>query len=279
MTIEEFEAARPRLLALAHRLLGSVYDAEDAVQTVWLRTQSVSPGSLDNPAGWLTTVTTRVCLDQLRAWARHGETPLLADTIPATQLTADEEFIRREDVARALMVLLGQLTPTQRVSYVLHDLFSIPFDEIAAILDTTSANAKTLASRARTRIRGTHRETEDSDDRHRRIVAAFLHAARGGDIQQMIALMAADCVRTADAELLPAKAAAKLTGASAIAEETRFFVNRIHATTTMRRNGRMVEIIAPGGHPLAGIHIDTGAARITRIAITKIRKSDILTAA
>lgn len=279
-SIEEFEAVRSRLLSLAHRILGSAHDAEDAVQTAWLRAQTAGE-RIDNPVGWFTTVTTRVCLDKLRARRRRGEVPLLADAIPAAQIAADEDLIRREDVSRALLVLLEQLPPRQRVSYVLHDLFAVPFAEVAAILATTPANAKKLASRGRTRV---HRapyplDAGGDDPRHREVVAAFLDAARGGDQQRMITLMAPGCVRTVDAELLPPGVAPTVVGAVAVAEETRRFTDRIHASTTLRLNGRTVDVIAPGGHPLAAIVVETVGARITAITITRIRGADLLSAA
>jgi RNA polymerase sigma factor (sigma-70 family) len=147
--IDEFEVARPRLRSLAHRILGSLEDADDAVQTAWLRAQAAEQTGIGNPAGWFTTVTARLCLDQLRSRERRGELPLLADAIPGDQLAADEEYLRREDVSRALLVLLSRLTAIQRVAYVLHDLFRVPFAEVAVVLDTTPTNAKKLASRAR----------------------------------------------------------------------------------------------------------------------------------
>ncbi|SFB51314.1 RNA polymerase sigma-70 factor, ECF subfamily [Amycolatopsis marina] len=279
-SIEEFEAARPRLLSLAHRMLGSVHDAEDAVQTAWLRTRTAGE-RIDNPVGWFTTVTTRVCLDQLRARHRRGEVPLLADAIPAAQIAADEDFIRSEDVSRALLVLLEQLPPRQRVSYVLHDLFAVPFAQVAAILDTTPANAKKLASRGRAR---THQVADQLDaggdeSQHREVVTAFLDAARGGDLRRMITLMAPGCVRTVDVELLPPGVAPTVVGAVAVAEETRLFADRIHASTTLRLNGRTVDVIAPGGHPLAAVVVATAGPRVAAITITRIRGTDLLTAA
>lgn len=135
ITVEEFETARPHLLSAAHRMLGSAHDAQDAVQTAWLRVMTArSSPSIENPSAWLTTVTARVCLDELRARRRRNDAPLLADAIPAAELAADEAVLRTEDVSRALMVLLNQLTPSQRVAYVLHDLFSVPFDQVAHVL-------------------------------------------------------------------------------------------------------------------------------------------------
>ncbi|GAA4876551.1 sigma-70 family RNA polymerase sigma factor [Saccharopolyspora cebuensis] len=277
-SIEEFEAARPRLLSLAHRMLGSAHDAEDAVQTTWLRAQAAPRDGLDNPDAWLTTITTRVCLDQLRARRRRGEVAPLAAELPAAQLAADEDFLRREDVSRALLVLLARLPPAQRVAYVLHDLFAVPFGQVAAILGTTPGNAKKLASRARARIGGGE-EVPGASSQHREVVAAFLSAARGGDLHRMVALLAPDCVRTADAALLPPGAATTVTGAVAIAAETGLFADRIRASAPMRLDGRAVDVIAPGGHPLAAIEVATRGTRISRITITRIGAADVLAAA
>ena len=230
--VEEFEAARPRLLSLAHRIVGSVHDAEDAVQTAWLRAQTAGDAALDNPQAWFTTVTARLCLDQLRARHRRGELPLLAEHISGERLAVDEEYLRREDISRALLVLLAQLSPSQRVAYVLHDLFAVPFEQVAAVLDVSPSSAKKLADRARIRLRSAEpAQDAPADERarlraadpaeaagmrrraaepaeagigqHGAIVDAFLAAARGGDLNRLIALMAPDVVRTADARLLP----------------------------------------------------------------------------
>jgi RNA polymerase sigma-70 factor (ECF subfamily) len=267
--VEEFEAARPRLLSLAHRIVGSVHDAEDAVQTAWLRTQTAGPGEMDNPEGWFTTVTARLCLDQLRARQRRGELPLLAEQMPADQLAADEEYLRREAVSRALLVLLTQLSPGQRVAYVLHDLFAVPFEHVAVVLRVSPSSAKKLASRARIRLRGAEPADAQGSDEHAEIVDAFLAAARGGDVHRLVALMAPDVVRTADATLLPDTAPIAAHGAAAVAEETRFFLDRIAATVPMVVDGRPGGVIAPGGHPFALLRFQIRDRLIAAIEITR----------
>lgn len=266
--VAEFEAARPQLTALAFRLLGSIHDAEDAVQSTWIKASTADTDGPRNPAAWLTTVLTRVCLDQLRMRNRRREEPLIADVIPAETLAADEQYLRRENVSRALMVVLELLTPSQRVAYVLHDLFDIPFDEVAKTLDTTAGNAKKHASRARIRIEQTGPEptTTGIDSA---LVDAFLTAAAGGDIERMLALMTEDCVRTADPALVPPGTPTVVTGASAVAEETRLFADRIRASTTMLVDGRPAYIIAPGGHLFAVIDITTRDGRVARIDISR----------
>ncbi|MFI5716733.1 sigma-70 family RNA polymerase sigma factor [Nocardia sp. NPDC051750] len=270
--VEKFEAARPRLLSLAHRIVGSYHDAEDAVQTAWTRVQAADLSEVVNPDGWFTTVTARLCLDLLRARERRGELPLLLDDVPGEQSSVDEEFLRREEVSRALLVLLGELSPGQRVAYVLHDLFAVPFDRIATVLDTNPAAAKKLASRARSRLRGV-RPAEAGHQAeitgHLEIVAAFLAAARGGDIARLVTLLAPDAVRTADLSLLPAGAPGDVRGAGAIAEETKFFADRIRAAVPVLVDGGPGAVIAPGGHPFALIRFRFGDRFITGIEIVR----------
>lgn len=267
--IEKFESARPRLLSVAHRIVGTHHDAEDAVQAAWIRAQSADLHEVDNLNGWLTTVTARLCLDQLRARERRGEIPLTADHIPGIQLAADEDFLQREQVSRAMLVVLDELSPKQRVAYVLHDLFSVPFEDIAAVLDMTAASAKKLASRARLRLSAAApaapppRNITDQLD----IVEAFLSAARGGDIERLITLMAPDVVRTVDPTLIPSGAATLVRGARAVAEETRSFVDRIVLATTLLVDGRAGAVIAPGGHPFAIIRMGIRNGLVAHIDI------------
>ncbi|RVW01755.1 sigma-70 family RNA polymerase sigma factor [Rhodococcus spongiicola] len=284
VSVADFEAARPQLTAVAFRLLGSIPDAEDAVQTTWLRADAADSSEVRNSPAWLTTVVTRVCLDHLRARGRRREEPLLSDMIPAEAVAADEQYLQRENVSRALMVLLDRLTPTQRVAYVLHDLFGVPFREIADTLDTTAANAKKHASRARQRVGqpgpnvpgpnvpGPNVSDVPADSA---VVNAFLMAAAGGDINQMIALMTDDCTRTVDPALVPPGTATTVTGAQAIAEETTLFADRILASTPMLVNGLPAHVIAPGGHLLAIIDIQTRNGRIDHITITRAPESSL----
>lgn len=275
-----FLAERPRLLSIAHRILGSIHDAEDAVQTAWLRMQTSSGVAIDSVPAWLTTVVTRVCIDQLRERSRR-ETLADAPAIHSdAALAADEAFLLRDDVSRALMVLLASLTPPQRVAYVLHDLFAVPFERIAEILDTTPASAKKHASRARSRIgpKAPSPAEVSVGARHDDIVTAFLQAAAGGDMSRMLTLMAPDCVRIVDASLVPAGTAVTVSGATAVAEETRRFADRIRASIPMRVNGRAVHVIAPGGHPIAAIDVTTDAGVVTRITIAPISTADVIDA-
>ncbi|TDQ46147.1 sigma-70 family RNA polymerase sigma factor [Actinorugispora endophytica] len=266
----DFEAVRPQLTAVAFRLLGSVHDAEDAVQNTWLKASAADTGNLRNPAAWLTTVLTRVCLDELRKRHRRHEEPLLADMLPAESIAADERYLQQEDVSRALMVVLDRLTPAQRAAYVLHDLFDVPFREVAETLRTSVENAKKHASRARRRLEQAEPAPSVTTADHA-VVEAFLAAAAGGDVNRMIALMTDDCVRTADAALLPPGVPKVVTGAHAVATETSLFVDRIRASAPMLIGSRPVNVIAPGGHLLAVITITTRDRRIARIDISRRR--------
>ncbi|MFH9391922.1 sigma-70 family RNA polymerase sigma factor [Streptomyces sp. NPDC017556] len=275
ITVEDFETARPRLLSVAHRMLGSAQDAQDAVQTAWVRAATArSSPQVENPAAWLTTVTARVCLDELRARRRRDEAPLLADAVPATDLAADEAVLRAEDVSRALMVLLGRLTPPQRVAYVLHDLFSTPFDRIAEVLGTTVPSAKQHASLARRRLAPAQQDAAETGRADQRIVDAFMAAARTGDTRGMIQLLAPDSVRDAEAALLPHGGRTTVTGAADIAAETTRFRDRIRAACRLTVNGRPMYVIAPGGRPFATLDLDTAGDRVTRITLRSARTDD-----
>lgn len=269
VSLSVFEGSRPQLTAIAFRLLGSIHDAEDAVQNTWIKASPVADDDLRNPAAYLTTVLTRECLDHLRIRRRRGEEPLFADMLPDNEVAADECYLRRENISRALMVVLDRLTPAQRVAYVLHDVFAVPFRGVAATLGTSSDAAKKHASRARQRINHTepvpNTSTIDSA-----LVDAFLTAATSGDTSTMIALMAEDCVRVADRTLVPSHTPTAVVGAAAIAQETVLFAERIRASTPMLDNGRLVYVIAPGGHPFAIISIAIAANQIAGIEISRI---------
>lgn len=266
--VEHFEAARPRLVSLAHRIVGSHHDAEDAVQTAWTRVQAMDASAVTSLDAWFTTVTARLCLDLLRARKRRGEVPLLSDAVPSDRLGADEAFLRREDVSRALLVVLAELSPKQRVAYVLHDLFSVPFDQVASTLDMNQDAAKKLASRARAKLRDAQPVEHGNTAEAIEIVEAFLAAARNGDVTRLVTLMAPDAVRTADVRLLPAGARTEVRGATAIAEETRTFVDRIAAAAPALVAGLPGAVIAPGGHPYALIGFRIQAGLVTGIDIT-----------
>lgn len=274
VSTSEFEAARPQLTAVAFRLLGSIHDAEDAVQNTWIKASTADTHDLRNPAAWLTTVVSRVCLDLLRVRKSRDEDPLLADMLPADVVSADEHYLQRESISRALIVLLSQLTPDQRVAYVLHDLFDVPFREVAETLGTNPSNAKQHASRARRRIERTE-PAPTANAINSAVVEAFLAAAGGGDIDRMVTLMTDDCVRVVDPVLVPSGTPTSVTGARTVAEETKLFADRIRVAVPMLVDGRSVHVIAPGGHPLAVVAIAVRSRRVARIEIGRVSAREV----
>ena len=196
---EQFEAHRPHLQAVAYRMLGSVGEAEDAVQEAWLRLNRADRDAIDNLGGWLTTVVGRVCIDMLRARAarREDHTP---EPIVVSEADGgpEQEALLADSVGLALMVVLDTLTPAERLAFVLHDMFAMPFGDIAALVDRTPEAARQLASRARRRVRGAVPEPDGDFARQRELVEAFLAAARVGDFEALLELLAPDAVLRVD---------------------------------------------------------------------------------
>ncbi|GAA3466375.1 RNA polymerase sigma factor SigJ [Nonomuraea roseola] len=202
-----FEGHRPHLKAVAYRMLGSLAEAEDAVQEAWLRLARSDAGDIDNLGGWLTTVVGRVCLDMLRARKGRREEPLearLPDPVVSREDAADPEqqALLADSVGLALLVVLESLTPAERLAFVLHDMFGLPFEQIAPIVDRTPSAAKKLASRARQRVRGSAPSPDPDLTAQRRVVDAFLAAARGGDFDALLAILDPDVVLRADGGML-----------------------------------------------------------------------------
>ena len=229
-----FEAHRDRLTAVASRLLGSRAEAEDAVQEAWLRVSRAGSTEVGNLGGWLTTVVARVALNQLRARASRREDPL--DDAPPARLHAladpAEEAVRADSVGLALLVVLDQLAPAERLAFVLHDLFDVPFDEIAPIVDRSPAAARQLASRARRRVRGA--EPPDATERRREVVAAFLDAARNGEFSALLELLHPEAVLRSDAVATRMGSEAEVRGATAVA---RFLSGRARAARLVLVDG------------------------------------------
>jgi RNA polymerase sigma factor (sigma-70 family) len=194
-----FEENRPRLQAVAYRMLGSASEAEDAVQETWLRLAGTPSNDIDNLAGWLTTVVGRVCLDQLRSRRSRREQPMTETGAQAAALHSptgdpETESLLTDSVGLALLVVLDTLDPAERLAFVLHDMFAVPFGDIARILDRTPAACRQLASRARRRVQGDHVTLDVDRKRQREVVEAFLTAARGGDFHALLAVLDPDVV-------------------------------------------------------------------------------------
>lgn len=269
-----FDADRRHLRSVAFQLLGSVADADDAVQSAWLKVSRADYDAVENLTGWFTTITAREALDQLRARTRRAEQPLggndeldrLAD---AASAPADEDALLAESVSGALLVVLERLSPAQRVAFVLHDVFAMPFETVAGLLDRSPDAAKKLASRARGRLHsGPPTDPRRAAD-HFELVEAFLAASRGGDISTLLTLLAPDVVRRVDRALVPEDVPTELRGAHEVAEETRRFSHRARAGAAILIDGEPGIVIAPHGRPQALLLIGVGTdRRIHTIDIT-----------
>lgn len=216
-----FERERRHLLSVAFRILGSQTDAEDVVQETWLRFASADTSEVRNLPAWLTKVATRLCLDVLRRRREDPqETPELRDDMGDGP---EEVALLAEELTAAFVVVLDELTPPQRVALVLHDAFGVPFDEIAHVLETSIASAKKLASRARGRVRDRVKAPPEDSEQARRVVEAFLDAARCGNTDRLISLLAPDVVRLADSQVLPKGRNQRIDGRQAVVAQTLMF--------------------------------------------------------
>jgi len=235
----QFEEFRPHLRSVAYRMLGSLTEAEDAVQDAWLRVSRAGADNVDNLGGWLTTIVARVCLNQLRSrTARPEELRDVHVPDPVLRLTDDreqpeDEAVLADSVGLALLVVLDTLSPSERLAFVLHDMFDLPFDEIGPMVDRTPAAARQLASRARRRVRGTESaaagaarapgaaEPERDRRRQREIVTAFFSAARDGDFDALVTLLDPEVVLRMDGGTKYPRASAVIHGAEGVAQQAR----------------------------------------------------------
>jgi RNA polymerase sigma-70 factor (ECF subfamily) len=246
---ERFEAKRNHLRAVAYRMLGSPSEADDAVQEAWLRLSRSATSEVENLGGWLTTVVARVCLDMLRSRKSRREEPLGAH-LPEPAVNhheasdPEQQALLADSVGLALLVVLETLAPAERVAFVLHDMFDLPFNEIAPIVGRSPAAARQLASRARRRVQGSTTALDTDRTRQRGIVAAFLAASRGGDFDALLAMLDPDVVLRADAAAVDAGASKEVRGAEAVAG---IFSGRARAAQLALINGAVGLVWAPGG--------------------------------
>jgi RNA polymerase sigma factor (sigma-70 family) len=269
---KEFERNRTRLRAVAYRMLGSIGDADDAVQESWLRLSRSDPDAIANLPGWLTAVVARVSMDMLRV-RRARQENYLGSWLPEPVVTeadgdADPEYeaLLADSIGLALLVVLDSLSPPERLAFVLHDMFAVPFDEIAVIADTTPGAARQLASRARRRVRGAA-PAEDADlPRQRELVDAFLAASRNGDFEGLVAVLDPDVVFRIDAGGRGPRAREPVTGAEAVARQ---ILSRGRPFAQFARpafvNGHAGVIVAPGGTSMAVVGFTTAHDRIVAI--------------
>ncbi|MGW8972919.1 RNA polymerase sigma factor SigJ [Streptomyces platensis] len=268
---ERFEENRSRLRAVAYRMLGSLSEADDAVQEAWLRLSRTGGDEVQNLSGWLTTVVGRVCLDQLRMRKARREDSLevhVPEPVVSRPDTVDpeQEALLADSVGLALLVVLETLSPAERLAFVLHDMFAVPFDEVAPLVDRTPAAARQLASRARRRVQGA--PAPDTDlGRQREVVDAFLAASRGGDFEGLLAVLDPDVVLRADAGGAPDGLSKLVRGARAVVEQALTFSRFAPFARPALVNGTPGLVTAQGGQPLAVMGFTLAHGKIVEINI------------
>jgi RNA polymerase sigma factor (sigma-70 family) len=269
---EQFEAHRTHLRAVAYRMLGSVSEADDAVQESWLRLSRSDPDRIDNLGGWLTTVVGRVCLDMLRSRKSRREEPLgphLPEPIVSSEdgVDPEHEALLADSVGLALLVVLETLSPPERLAFVLHDMFGVPFDEIAPLVERTPAAARQLASRARRQVRGTVPEGDADPAQQREVVDAFLAAARDGDFEGLVAVLDPDVVLRVDrgAMPMPRGASREVHGARAVAEQARSFASLAPFAKPALVNGAAGFVVARQGRPFSVAGFTIAGGKIVEI--------------
>jgi RNA polymerase sigma-70 factor (ECF subfamily) len=281
---ERFETHRSHLRAVGYRMLGSLSEADDAVQEAWLRLSRSDTGSIENLGGWLTTVVARVSLDMLRSRRLRREQPLEPPasepaTNGRTEHDPEREAVLADDVGLAMLVVLDTLTPAERIAFVLHDMFAVPFNDIAPVVARSPGAAKKLASRARHRVQGKSTLPHADLTRHRDVVDAFLAATRGGDLNALLAVLDPDVVRQADPIVIPAGAATVLRGARAVAEETRTNWHRASFARPALVNGTVGVVVAPAGRLRLALRLTITDDKITHIDViaepARLRQLDL----
>ncbi len=268
---EQFERHRPHLRAVAYRMLGSVSEADDALQEAWLRLSRSDTDAVANLGGWLTTVVGRVCLDMLRA-RRSRQEDYVGSWLPEPIVSLDsetdpeQEAMIADSVGLALLVVLETLTPAERLAFVLHDMFAVPFEEIAPIVGRTPDAARQLASRARRRVQGAAPDVDTDLTRQRELVDAFLAASRAGDFDALLAVLDPEVVFRVDSGKISPLARPPITGAAAVAAQvlsrgTRFAP---HARPALV-NGAAGAIVGPERRPFAVVGFTVARGRIVAI--------------
>ncbi len=269
---ERFAEQRPRLRAVAYRMLGSLSEADDAVQEAWLRLGRADTGGVENLAAWLTTVVARVCLNMLRTRESRREEPLdvhMPDPVIAREDRSDpeREALLADSVGLALLVVLDTLTPTERLTFVLHDMFAVPFEDIAAMIERSPAAARQLASRARRRVRGAAPTPDPDLANQRAVVDAFLAAAREGDFDALVAVLDPDVVLRADGGTARHGRTAVVHGARAVAEQARSGARFAPFVRPALVNGTAGVVVAAAGRALSVMGFTVAHGRIVAIDV------------
>jgi RNA polymerase sigma factor (sigma-70 family) len=269
---EQFESHRTHLRAVAYRMLGSLSEADDAVQDAWLRLSRSDVAAIENLGGWLTTVVGRVCLDQLRSRTARREEPLgvrIPDPVvsPVDHTDPEQQALLADSVGLALLVVLQTLSPAERLAFVLHDMFAVPFDEIAPIVGRNAAAAKMLASRARRRVQGAGPVPETDGARQREVVNAFIAAARGGDFEALVAVLDPDVVLRAEADPLSIVRSTVVHGAAAVAAQALMFSRLAPTARPALVNGTAGFVSVSAGAVVSVIGFTVAEGRIVEIDI------------
>ena len=276
MTLDErdslakrFEEDRRRLRSVAYRMLGSVTEAEDAVQEAWLRLGRADTSEVENPKGWLTTVVARVCLDMLRARKSRREEPLgvtLPEPLTGGEMEADPEdqALLADSVGIALLVVLDTLAPAERIAFVLHDTFAVPFDEIARIVGRSPTAARQLASRARRRVQGAGASAAPDLGRQREVVGKFLAALRAADFDGLLAVLDPDVVVRAETA---AGGTRELRGAETWARGALSFARFARFMGPALVNGAPGVLLAPGGRLWRAVRFNFSRGRIVEVEV------------
>jgi RNA polymerase sigma factor (sigma-70 family) len=272
---QRFEANRRHLRAVAYRMLGSNSEADDAVQEAWLRVAGAEAGGVENLRGWLTTIVARICLDALRARKTRREEPIGVDAEAIVSSDdVERESLIADSIGLAMLLVLERLAPAERVAFVLHDMFDLPFEEIAPIVGRSPAATRQLASRARRRVQGEPATAEADRARQREAVGAFLAAARGNDFSPLLAVLDPNVVLRADAAAVAASLARVSSGAPALAPEihgsqavANTFKGRAQAAQLALIAGDVGLVFAPGGRPAVVFEFVVENGRIVEISL------------
>jgi RNA polymerase sigma factor (sigma-70 family) len=273
---KRFEEHRPRLRALAYRMLGSISEADDAVQEAWLRLSRSETSGVENLGGWLTTAVGRVCLDMLRSRTSRRVVPLgepLGTRVPeplvsrADGIDPEHEALLADSVGLALLVVLETLAPAERLALVLHDMFSVPFEEIAPVVGRSPSAARQLASRARRRVQGEAHVPDADLATQREVVDAFLAASRDGDFDTLLAVLDPDVVLRIDGGAVRAGLSRELRGARAVAEQTLTFSRLSPFVRPALVNGTAGVVVAPRGRPFSVMGFTIRGGKIVEVDI------------
>ncbi|MEU5791556.1 RNA polymerase sigma factor SigJ [Micromonospora purpureochromogenes] len=280
---QRFEEHRTRLRAVAYRMLGSVSEADDAVQDAWLRVSRADTGAVENIGGWLTTVVARVCLNVLRSRERHREEPLdvrVPEPMVSRESVDDPEHaaVLADSVGLALLVVLETLTPAERLAFVLHDMFAVPFEEIAPMVERSPAAARQLASRARRRVRGQAPVPDPDLARQREVVEAFFAAARDGDFDALVAVLHPDVVLRSDGGPR-SRHTVVLTGAPTVAGQAVTFGRLYPFMRPALVNGAAGAVVAAQGRPISVMGFTVTDGRIVAVDVLsdpdRLRRLDL----